>query len=258
MPTGRHQERDAAFAISYMAAYSQQNGVSITMPPIPGNALVHKVRNKALLKVRPDADYVLLVDDDMLPEKDALLRLLAHEAPVASALCTTRDEFPPRLAVKAYDPDARTFHLITDIRPGAVLRGAFGAGAAFILIQREVIDRVREWHLEARDWLEINRTLFDRLHVRAENRERERVRIAAHRKKLFEDEGYLRMFAFSLQDDELERGEDIHFSFLLRLLGIDVLIDSNVVVGHLGSFPYSPYLMDTFNWRDVKTEDLVA
>lgn len=241
-----------------MASHTAQQGISVAMPPIPGNALVHRVRNLSLKTLRPDTDYVLFCDDDMCPEQDALLKLLEHRVPVASALCTTRNEWPPRLAVKVYDQESRGFFQIEEVRPGAIIKGAFGVGAAFVLVQRSILDRLIDFHLEAVDWLELNRPLFDRLHVRAENRDKERRRISALRKEHYQREQYLKVFAFSTQDNELERGEDVHFSLLLRFLGVPILIDSNVIVGHIGSFPYSPYLMNVYNWRELKAEDLAA
>jgi hypothetical protein len=206
-----------------------------------GNALIHRSRNNALAaSVRPDADYVLMVDDDMLPEPDALLKLLAHGVPVASAACTTKVP-PVALAAKVYDSIADQFVPLDALRPDALCHGPFAVGAAFLLIDRKTIDALIEYHLSAQDWLDENRRLLDRLHVRTEGRERERARKEEIRRAHWERERLVRIFDFPINESELQLGEDIALGRRLLNLKIPVAIDSSVAVGHLGEYAFGPW-----------------
>jgi hypothetical protein len=217
-----------------------------------GNALIHRSRNNALAGVRADADYVLMVDDDMLPEPEALLKVLAHGVPVVSAACTTK--VPPiHYAAKVFDPAADQFVPFDAIRPDTLVTGPFAVGGAFLLIDRKTIDALIEYHLSARDWLEENRRLLDRLHVRTEFRERERARKEEIRRARWASERLMRVFDFPVTDGELQLGEDISLGRRLLNLGIPVSIDSGVAVGHLGEYTYGPWNVE--EEKDVNEPD---
>jgi glycosyltransferase involved in cell wall biosynthesis len=250
-PRYRNPPLTALDALDDLAAHTIAQGHDVRIPRLYGSALVHRARNIALTRIRKDADYVLFCDDDMAPERDALVRLLGHGVPVVSALCTTRT-IPPCIAAKAYDPERDEFALIEDIRRDKLITGTFGVGAAFLLIQRSALESVLEYHLSGRDWLELNRRQFDRLHVRSENREKERARIEAKRRANWEREGINRVFAFSVNGDELECGEDVHFSRLLMQLGIPVAIDTGCIVGHVGEFSYSAHLLGVTDPKELR------
>lgn len=207
--------------------------------PIYGNALIHRSRNQALVSTRPDAD-VLFVDDDMLPLEDALLRLVAHGRPVVSALCTTR--IPPiQYAFKLYDEPSDQFIPVDRVRLDRMITGQFSIGFGFLLVSREAIGKVIEHHLSGNDWLTDSRRKNDRLHVRAEWREKERARIEEIRRTRHASEKYLRVFRNLETDEELELGEDTTFSRRLIQVGIPVSIDTGTVVGHMGEHPFGPW-----------------
>lgn len=219
-----------------MLEYSKAAGIDLG-PKFYGNALVHRSRNAALATVRPDADYALFVDDDMLPERDALIRLVERAQPVVSALSTTRVP-PVRIAAKLYHEPSDQFVPLDSIRPDALVTGKFSIGAAFLLINRGTIDRLIEYYLSARDWVDENRRLLDRLHVRAENREKERARKEQIRRANWERERYLQVFDFPTGENELQLGEDVALSRRLLALGVPVAIDTALHVAHLGEHPY--------------------
>lgn len=224
-----------------MCQYAVQQGAGVR-PARYGNALIETARNQALGALRPEADYALFVDDDMLMEPDALTRLLAHGVPVVSAYCTTRP--PVDLPFKVYDPQIEQFHPLAELKPNTLVRGQFGVGAAFLLVRREVIERLREFYLTAADWLYFERRTLDRLHVRTELREKERARREEIRRAAFAKDGYLRVFDRNLTPDERKFGEDIDFSRKLAALGIETAIDTGTMVGHVGDYPYGPWDLD--------------
>lgn len=232
-------------AIAAMLEHARKEGVDLRTP-IYGNALIDRARNEALAFCRPDSEFVLFLDDDMLPRPDALVRLLSHQLPVVSALCTTR--IPPvRFALKLYDEASDQFIPIQAIREDKVVTGPFGVGAAFLLMNRTTIEALKEYYFTARDWLDDNTKLLNRLHVRAEWREKERARKEQIRRGFWEREKVLRVFDMLIGENELKHGEDVSLSKHLIRLGIPISVDSGAVVGHLGEYPYGPW--------DVKEEE---
>jgi len=225
-------------AINQMAFYAHKAGVGIVGPVEYGNALIHRARNEVLAHIPPDVSHVLMVDDDMVPEAAALTRLLDHDLPVVSALCTTRLE-PPVLAVKAYHEESGQFVPMAAMKP-KLHTGKFGVGAAFLLLRRDAIDAMIEDYLSAADWLEDHRRLMDRLHVRNELRRKEQQRRAGVRRARMASEKWLRVFDFPVGDDDLQYGEDIGMSRRLIRLGIPIAIDATVEVGHLGEKMFTP------------------
>jgi len=224
-----------------MIAESRRAGHEVDLL-ITGNALVHASRNKAIAQARKDADFLLFCDDDMVPQPDALMRLMAHSLPAVSGLFTTRVE-PVRYTFKLWDPAAEQFVPPPDLEhlPDGLLEGKWGLGAAFLLLSRAALDRVLEFWLSAEDWALDNRRLFDRLHVRSELREREKLRVSEARRLNFQTDGYLRLFDFPVQPNERQLGEDLAFSRLMIRAGVGIAIDTDVVVGHMGDYAFGPF-----------------
>lgn len=230
----------ARMALDIMVLYSRQNGLDVDVLTF-GNALIHRARNEALICTRPDSS-VLFVDDDMIPQRDALLRLIDAKRPVISALCTTRTE-PVRIAAKIYRTETGEFGWLDRINLSRVVDGQFAPGTAFLLMDRASVEAVKEYHLSAQDWLDENRTMLSRLHVRTGLREAERKRRETLRRRLWEQSHFLRVFDYPVNDEELQLGEDISLGRKLLHLGIPVSLDGTTPVGHLGEKAYSVYDM---------------
>ena len=253
IPTYRGMNPMSTPLIQSMVTYSHEQGVDIRVPPLHGSALVHRSRNKAVMTVRPDTDFILFCDDDMGPRKEALCQLLAHDLPVVSAFMTTREELPVKIAAHEYSAEHDVFKQLEWLRPCKVVKGSLGMGTGFLLMQKQVLDRALDWFLEARDWLADNRRSFDRMHVRADVRERERLNLAALRRVHWDHEKLHRVFHFAILENQTEAGEDLSFSRNLLRMGIETAIDTNVIVSHIGWFPYSPA-----NLYDLNAEEIVA
>jgi len=255
-PKYRVIEPECDWSVQSMLDYSASQGVDLHVPRIKGHTLIHRVRNGALNRVRPDTDYVLWCDDDMVPQKDSLLRLLEHKEDIVSAVCTTRDDWPVKIVAKAWRRDTDQFVIIPDEEweklLGKVMKGPFGVGFGFVLTSRKVIDDAIEWHLSARDWLALNRRMLDRLKVRKEYREAERKRISSERRNWYEQKHLLRVFDLTIQENELERGEDIHFSRMALEMGYHITLDTNVWVFHMGKLPYGPQLCGIKHWSELR------
>jgi hypothetical protein len=236
--TYRAISANASQAINQMVKWSEDHGIEVKRWEY-GNALIHRSRNEALARTRPDATHVLFVDDDMAPEPSALHRLLNIGHPVVSALCTTRQYRNVRIAAKVYDAEKDVFGQLEKVNLGYAITGALAPGTAFLLIERATVDRIIEYHLSGRDWLAEHQKQLNRLRVRSEARESERARLEAQRRKLWADEKLIRVFDYPVSDDGHQLGEDICFARKCLNLGIEVTLDSTTLVYHLGEHPYS-------------------
>lgn len=204
-----------------------------------GNAMLHAARND-VLSGASEADRIMFIDDDMFPlEADAILRLIELNAPVATALCTTRNH-PVELALKIWDEKREVWlqaeqNRVMD-RP---VTGKYGIGAAWMMMTQEARQTLIDHYLSANDWLMDNRRSLDRMHVRNEYRDKERAEKSRKRREKYEAYGYIRVFGHFVDETEEESGEDIGFSRRLMQCGIDVTVDPSIVVGHMGKYPYS-------------------
>lgn len=227
----------ALLHINQMVEWSEKQGVDVQRWEY-GNALIHQARNAALAQTRKDATHVLMCDDDMMPPASALVRLLNCGRPVVSAACTTRGR-PVRLAAKVYDKAKDLFGVLESVNIARPVEGPFAPGTGFLLLERGVVDQLLEYHLSGQDWLDENRTMLSRLHVRSELREREKERLSKVRRELYQKQQYHRLFSHAVTDSGLETGEDICLGWKLLQLGIPVTIDGTTPVGHLGEYAYS-------------------
>jgi hypothetical protein len=250
-PAPKHQ---CDFAIADMVQRARVRGHDVHFPQdVFGSSLITRSRNRSLRHVRWDGDFVLFVDDDMLPMQGALTRLMGHNVPVVSALCTTRT-IPATLTVKHYDSETGDFKVVDQFQEETLIKGPWAPGFGFILIKTSVLKFILEYVLGAHDWLDSNRKLFDRLHSRAEFREAERERLAAVRRRMWEAEQYAPVFQLPLHTErQQEIGEDSYFAKMLHQTGTEVWLDTGCLVGHVGEFPYSPL---NFGMRHVSEVQL--
>jgi Arc/MetJ-type ribon-helix-helix transcriptional regulator len=246
---------DSLSAIEAMHQYSRLKGVDARLWKY-GHALIHSARNNVFSHIRPDADFALFVDDDMIPHPDHLLKLMALDRPVALPLFTTRSE-PVRFTLRLWDKKTETFLALEDIPRsewGKGITDYFGFGMAFVLLRRDAIDAVLEMHLKGLDWLAEHKPLFDRMNIRASVREDERKRIEAIRRKKREKNRETLLFNEWRLDAEEERlGEDLSFCRRLILAGLITAVDTRpeMWVGHQGNYVYGPWDMFTPNNREL-------
>ncbi|MER7169149.1 hypothetical protein ABT336_24195 [Micromonospora sp. NPDC000207] len=96
------------------------------------------------------ADWLLMVDTDMVWQPDDLDRLLANadpvRAPIVGGLCFARDYESGLIWPTLFHPepvDGSTVFLRLDRWPGNTLFEVGGTGAAFLLVHRAVLEKVR-------------------------------------------------------------------------------------------------------------------
>lgn len=204
-----------------------------------GNAMIAESRNRAIQSMATDADYLVMVDDDMMLERDAFVKLLAHRAPVVTILSTTR-VLPVSLNVKFYDAPSDTFKAIGDIRRDRSVQGPFAVGTGMLALSRSVVEALIEHHLTAQDWLDATARSHQRMQVSQQRRERERMRLEGIRRERYAATRYARIFEFPTNDEDDVLGEDIALSRKLLSLGYEPIVDPTIKVGHVGEYAYSP------------------
>lgn len=106
------------------------------------------------LRAEPAATHVLFIDDDMEFAQHSLHRLLGHGLPVVGGLChNRRPPYAPILMKRHRDRDGLGFAYHY---PRGQLFEVDATGAAFLLIERRVLEKVAELHGDGTWWLPIN------------------------------------------------------------------------------------------------------
>jgi cellulose synthase/poly-beta-1,6-N-acetylglucosamine synthase-like glycosyltransferase len=190
------------------------------------HALVHVARNNLiayLYKEDIPFDYVLFVDDDMVPAPDALARMLEQRVDVIGAVCTTR-ELPLNLNISNVDPVTgiplpRSLS-VTAERREVVTVGSIGA--AFLLVSRKALDAIAEYTI-THEFYKRHFGMSAEVAVRQEQFARRR----------FLETGYTSWFEF-FRPNAIELGEDFSFCFKARECGFEIYADSRFNVGHIG------------------------
>lgn len=244
MPSYKRPAPQCWAALQQMIAASQGH-CQLYMEPTIQQSIVHWTRNYAvssLIKTGKPWDYILFMDDDMVPQPDTLIKLLAHKKDVVAAACTVRVD-PPVPNFRVYDPDEQVFFTCMEWdREGLVGGKEFGGGTGVILLSREAMTRVGEYYINCKyeqKYYGFSGEALDKLQTRRQGEARKT--------------NDFWWFEFLKQPQGRgEFGEDISFCFKCIELGIPVFVDTTVTPGHVGDYAYS--LADFYDYRDVLLE----
>ena len=201
----------------------------LTDDPGVRSSVVHWGRNMLLVNLRKrkqPCDYVLMMDDDMTPPEDGLIKLLKHDVDIIAGACTVRRD-PPQPNFRVWNPTIFNFVTMFDWPVGSTFEVA-GVGCAFMLVKTTVLDAVGEYYLSCRyekehlGWSEDAAKLME-----------------AGRRKHAENTGNEWWFQF-LQHPwgDGEFGEDLSFCFKARECGYKVWVDDSVRPGHIGNYEF--------------------
>lgn len=152
LSTGEHIRR-AEFLPSFIALQRPENSFTSTVhgqsPAKSRNLLIRSALDN-------DCTHVFLLDDDMIPPSDTLIKLLKHDKDIVSGLYLLRS-FPHRPALfdKAYENGKCKFVNLTGDKTGLI--EAVNCGLGCVLINTEVFKAMREpWvrlgELEQDEW----------------------------------------------------------------------------------------------------------
>ena len=224
------------------------------MPPVYSSSVVHWARNQAVAQAmygqpedgRPPADYFLLCDDDMVSEPSYLVRLLSYRTDIVCGICTIRRD-PPRPNIRYWKPEqARFFDPVKWDWNSQKLMEIDGAGAAFMLVKREVFSRMGEAWMDCK----FEREEYERMGGKTEASEEKfkqmselrhtRFRQAIENKNWREADCWWFEFFGNIVDGQIgEIGEDLTFCYKAKKLGYKIYADPQVLPGHLGLYAYS-------------------
>lgn len=162
--------------------------------------VIHWARNDLLRRRRKDADYVLFCDDDIVVTKDTLERLLSHKKDIVAGLCTKRID-PPEPVFRQWKDEIQNYGIIIEWPQGKLVE-VDATGTGLIMISRKVIEEVA-----------LNYYPFSK-----------------------KGDGF--WFEFLRGPHGAEWGEDVSFCWKARRLGFQIFVDTSVVPGHIGDYPY--------------------
>jgi len=250
-----------------MINYTQEKiGASFNVPPLARSALVHEARNRAVNMVRDDADYVLMVDDDMAvqyPETlvDMLEAMDTHGFDVVTPL-TCKRSFPILLATSKltdYNGTLRSTPVsITEIMAAenegkdiAPITPVLGGGA-FLLMRARALTAAMRAHLDAKDWVLVHDEQFTRMGIGRGVVEQERRYISNQRWQDYNLNKHHTLFNFPYNGDcTYLNGEDWQFTLFHYQLGFPTALLPSIMVEHIGEFPFSPRMFGITHWKDL-------
>lgn len=234
MPTYRHNiENLTRDSLNATIKYLREMGYPLTFHQ-PDSALLAKSRCDAVdAAVEAEADYLMFVDSDMVFEPNHIEMLLAHKKDVVGGLCVKR--VPPYTStVYMYRSEKGSYVPIDTADPNAIILDALipcdGTGAAFLLIKMSVFDDMEKpyFSMPPVGWMEV---------VAAAKRVNENnVEALDELDKSFDELDKAIEFADSIDSS---CGEDLFFCNRLRQVGVEVFVDTGVLIGHMGEFPFT-------------------
>lgn len=231
------------------------------VPTVMGKSVVHVARNHAVAMAmygppdgRPPADYFFLMDDDMVGRPEYLHRLLSHKKDIVSGISTLK-KFPPVPNIRFWHKDIERFKdpLIWNWNADAMEIDA--VGAAFLLVKREVLEKMGEAWLDC--WFE--RREDERKFLGGEVEEvcdaNRGIKTYWDKKALLRSQNFVQgkiagqiertdcwwfQFLANIVDSQVgEVSEDISFCWKAKQLGYKIYADPQVTPGHLGQYAYS-------------------
>lgn len=228
------------FSLDVMIQYMKKEHpeVRLAVRKEPGSILCDN-RNRIVKKGRLiKATHLLFIDSDMAFDKDALVRLLKHDRDVVSGLCTIKN--PPYSPVALRRNEGGAW---AKVDPNELVEGRFfsdleGVGCAFTLIKMGVFDELEEpWFaMPPMFMVDSYRSV-----IKAEKGLRDALKeLVCQDEKVPPDvlEKLLTAYEWKPVDHGKHSGavmgEDIYFCDKVRHAGIEVCLDTSIVIGHIG------------------------
>jgi hypothetical protein len=221
------------------------------MPQIYKSSCVHWARNQSVAMAlngqpedgRPPADYLFLMDDDMVAPINALSRMLSYKRDIVCGICTVRND-PPRPNIRLWSEEQSRFYDPVEWDwDSQKLMEIDGAGAAFMLVKRTVFDRMGKAYLDCEfEIAEDARKGVDTREYWAKKsaRRHELYDEAIKNKEWGKTDCWWFLFLANAVDGQIgEMGEDISFCWKAKKLGFKIYADPQVLPGHLGIYAYS-------------------
>jgi hypothetical protein len=175
----------------------------VGVPPPLSGSILHWSRNAMIQACRPQAEYVLLCDDDMVPSADHLDKLLAHRVDIVAGICTKRID-PPVPNARRWIDQIQNYGEIIDWDKSTKMLEVDAIGTGFMLLSRKAIKDIAE----------------------------------AYHPEDFKNSGNGWWFEYIRTPKGGEWGEDISFCWKAKRIGLKVYCDLTVNPGHVGDYIY--------------------
>jgi hypothetical protein len=221
------------------------------------SSVVHWARNQSVAQAlygqpkdgRPPSDYLFCMDDDMLSMPNYLTRLAAYKLDVVVGICTIKRD-PPIPNIRFWNPKTHGFFFPIEWDwDSNRLMEIDAAGAAFMLVKRNVFERMGQAYLDCEfEIIEDCRKVTgdDAIaQVKEHWAKRAVVRRERFNAAIKEDNwSATDCWWFSFENDFMpdqtgELGEDVSFCCKAKRLGFKIWADPQVLPGHLGMYGYS-------------------
>jgi len=176
-------------------------------------AVVHWSRNELVMQMRPDAEWALFCDDDIVPEADYLDRLLSHGKDIVSGLCTRRTD-PPEPTLRLWSDAVQNYEVVYEWPKENELIEIDAVGTGFLLVNRKVFKDMAE----------------------------------AYHPAIYKKNGNGWWFENIKGPPGGEWGEDISFSWKAQRIGYRVFCDTSVMPAHMGDYNYT--VEDFYPWKE--------
>lgn len=135
---GNLWEKNAWWRLQDMMLYSAQHGYSVSLQEIKaadlfsGDAIFSMRWCAAMMALDSGVEWLLMVDNDVLLEKDTLVRLLAHDRPIVFPLLNDLEQrFPIQLAPLSAP---------ADLKPGTGLQPVLWAAMSCMLFNPRIFN----------------------------------------------------------------------------------------------------------------------
>lgn len=231
-PTYRAPEPQMRDALTKAVQYTHAQGVATLYsgPPLQ-TSCVHWSRNGLVaeqLNSGKPWTHVLFIDDDIVVAEDDIVKLLSHNKDIIAGLCTRRSD-PPVPNIRAFDADRSTLRQIWEW-PDKQLIEVDAVGTGLMLISRTALEQVAQVYFDCL-W---EQEFYGLAGPRLEELKRQRLDAFDATKN-----AYWFRFLPSL-GTSTEMGEDMSFCYLAkRYAELGVFVDTSVLPGHIGNYPYS-------------------
>lgn len=134
-----------AIALAEFCVKAQQHGIQVQLSNVSGCSVVSRVRNIIVNEfLESSADHLFMVDSDMTFQADDIIRLLAwsQTKPIVAGVGVTRKK--EKVYFSTLDQDENGNILMDKMGLVKVKR----VGTGFIMIQRKVLETLRDAHPE--------------------------------------------------------------------------------------------------------------
>ncbi len=199
-------------AVSLMRLGQQvlEHGIEIQVSSICGCSVVSRARNVIAHNfLKSNCDHLMFIDADMTFEPDSILRLMAWNQSKGIVAGAYESRKPGKVYILSLDGGEGVYGKQNSISmDGRGLVKAYRVATGFMMIQRQVFEKLRDAHPEwkHKDTLEGNDELYSFFDFKVT------------------PEGYI--------------GEDFLFCDRAREVGTEIWVDPTIKLGHMGIHEY--------------------